>query len=65
MTEQVNPTPQAVEEAPKKKRVWLIILIIVAVLLLCCVAIGVITMLTVGPEVWDQVQATLTAMPAY
>ena len=53
------------EEAPKKKRVWLIILIIVAVLLLCCVAIGVITMLTVGPEVWDQVQATLTAMPAY
>ena len=68
MTEQVNPTPEAVEEAPKKKRVWLIVLIVIGVLLLCCVALGVIGLLFGAPvmgEVFEQVQATLTAMPAY
>ena len=68
MTEQVNPNPEALEEAPKKKRVWLIILIIVGVLLLCCVVFGVIGLLFGAPvmsEVFEQVQATLTAMPAY
>ena len=66
MTEQVNPTLETAEEAPKKKKTWLIILIIIAILLCCCVAIVIGTIMLGGPavtEIWEQVQATLTAQP--
>lgn len=70
MTEELNTTPDLNQapEAPKKNRVWLIVLIVVAVLLLCCVLVVAGFFLFGGPvvgEVMEQVQATLTAAPAY
>lgn len=68
MTEQINPTPEMTQEAPKKNRTWLVILLIVIAILLCCCVVVVISTFVFGgtfaTEVWEQVQATLTAMPA-
>lgn len=63
MNNQINHAE--IEEAPKKKKTWIIILVVVlALILVCCLVVIIGGLALGGPvinEIFEQVQATLTA----